>query len=227
MNKKLRLEKILDMLRIDGTITTKEIIDELDISDMTARRDLDALEADGLLTRTHGGAQLLSSKKTLEKTHIENKNLNTKEKIDIAKKACSLIKDGDTIFIGPGTTLEQLALELKGRKGYKIRVITNSLPVFLILNDSETIDLLLLGGEYREITGSFVGSMASTNLKAMRFALTKALANLIAFKFVEAIEPTKDPVISLYSPPRSNKSMVSLSFRIKNTGRLFVMTRIL
>ena len=63
MNKKRRLEKILDMLKIDGTITIKEIIDELDISDMTARRDLDALEADGLLTRTHGGAQLLSSKK--------------------------------------------------------------------------------------------------------------------------------------------------------------------
>lgn len=44
MNKKRRLEKILDMLKIDGTITIKEIIDELDISDMTARRDLDALE---------------------------------------------------------------------------------------------------------------------------------------------------------------------------------------
>ncbi|HFD3543039.1 TPA: DeoR/GlpR family DNA-binding transcription regulator [Enterococcus faecium] len=176
MNKKRRLEKILDMLKIDGTITIKEIIDELDISDMTARRDLDALEADGLLTRTHGGAQLLSSKKPLEKTHIEKKSLNTKEKIDIAKKACSLIKDGDTIFIGPGTTLEQLALELKGRKGYKIRVITNSLPVFLILNDSETIDLLLLGGEYREITGAFVGSMASTNLKAIRFAKAFVIA---------------------------------------------------
>ena len=175
MNKKRRLEKILDMLKIDGTITIKEIIDELDISDMTARRDLDALEADGLLTRIHGGAQLLSSKKPLEKTHIEK----TKEKIDIAKKACSLIKDGDTIFIGPGTTLEQLALELKGRKGYKIRVITNSLPVFLILNDSETIDLLLLGGEYREITGAFVGSMASTNLKAMRFAKAFVSANAV------------------------------------------------
>ena len=171
MNKKRRLEKILDMLKIDGTITIKEIIDELDISDMTARRDLDALEADGLLTRTHGGAQLLSSKKPLEKTHIEKKSLNTKEKIDIAKKACSLIKDGDTIFIGPGTTLEQLALELKGRKGYKIRVITNSLPVFLILNDSETIDLLLLGGEYREVTGAFVGSM--------RFAKAFVSANAV------------------------------------------------
>ena len=179
MNKKRRLEKILDMLKIDGTITIKEIIDELDISDMTARRDLDTLEADGLLTRTHGGAQLLSSKKPLEKTHVEKKSLNTKEKIDIAKKACSLIKDGDTIFIGPGTTLEQLALELKGRKGYKIRVITNSLPVFLILNDSETIDLLLLGGEYREITGAFVGSMASTNLEAMRFAKAFVSANAV------------------------------------------------
>src|SRR5574342_297091 len=128
MNKKLRLEKILDMLRIDGTITTKEIIDELDISDMTARRDLDALEADGLLTRTHGGAQLLSSKKTLEKTHIEKKSLNTKEKIDIAKKACSLIKDGDTIFIRPGTTLEQLTVEVKAPNAYKIRVSTSRVP---------------------------------------------------------------------------------------------------
>lgn len=75
--------------------------------------------------------------------------------------------------------MNQLALELKGRKGYKIRVITNSLPVFLILNDSETIDLLLLGGEYREVTGAFVGSMASTNLKAMRFAKAFVSANAV------------------------------------------------
>lgn len=176
MNKKRRLEKIIEMLKIDGTITIKEIIDELNISDMTARRDLDALEADGLLTRTHGGAHLITSKKPLEKTHIEKKILNTKEKRDIAKKASSFIKDGDTIFIGPGTTLEHLALELKG---HKIRVITNSLPVFLILNNSETIDLLLLGGEYREITGAFVGSMASTNLKAMRFAKAFVSANAV------------------------------------------------
>ena len=176
MNKKRRLEKIIEMLKIDGTITIKEIIDELNISDMTARRDLDALEADGLLTRTHGGAHLITSKKPLEKTHIEKKILNTKEKRDIAKKASSFIKDGDTIFIGPGTTLEHLALELKG---HKIRVITNSLPVFLILNNSETIDLLLLGGEYREVTGAFVGSMASTNLKAMRFAKAFVSANAV------------------------------------------------
>lgn len=74
MNKKRRLEKILDMLKIDGTITIKEIIDELDISDMTARRDLDALEADGLLTRIHGGAQLLPLKSHL-KRHISRRKV--------------------------------------------------------------------------------------------------------------------------------------------------------
>ena len=57
------------------------------------------------------------------------------------KKANSIIKDGETIFIGPGTTLEHLAVELKTRN---IRVITNSLPVFLILNKSKTVDLLLI-----------------------------------------------------------------------------------
>ena len=51
--------------------------------------------------------------------------------------------------------------------------------MFLILNDSETIDLLLLGGEYREITGAFVGSMASTNLEAMRFAKAFVSANAV------------------------------------------------
>ena len=176
MNKKRRLEKILDMLRIDGTITIKEIIDELDISDMTARRDLDTLEAEGFLTRTHGGAQLVPSKKPLEKTHTEKKILNTKEKRAIATKASSLIKEGDTIFIGPGRTLEHLAQELKDRN---IRIITNSLPVFLILINSATIDLLLICGEYREVTGAFVGSMASTNLKSMRFAKAFVSANAV------------------------------------------------
>ena len=154
MNKKRRLEKILDMLKIDGTITIKEIIDELDISDMTARRDLDALEADGLLTRIHGGAQLLSSKKPLEKTHIEKKSLNTKEKIDIAKKACSLIKDGDTIFIGPGSTTSYLAEYLQDRD---INIVTNSLTVFEQFKDNPSCDLIFIGGRYRQKTKGFIG----------------------------------------------------------------------
>ncbi|HFH9504185.1 TPA: DeoR/GlpR family DNA-binding transcription regulator, partial [Streptococcus pyogenes] len=137
MKKKERHEKILDILKVDGFIKVKDIIDEMNISDMTARRDLDTLADKGLLIRTHGGAQYLdySSAKDEghEKTHTEKKVLQTTEKKQIAQRAKNIIKDGETVFIGPGTTLEHLAVELKNRN---IRVITNSLPVFLILHPS-------------------------------------------------------------------------------------------
>ena len=178
MIKKERHEKILDMLKVDGIITIKDMMTEMGISDMTARRDLDALAKEGLLTRTHGGAQrLYSDEEPHEKTHVEKKVLQTKEKKEIAQKANSIIKDGETIFIGPGTTLEHLAVELKSRN---IRVITNSLPVFLILNKSHSVDLLLIGGEYREVTGAFVGSMATTNLKTLRFSKAFVSANAVS-----------------------------------------------
>lgn len=115
--------------------------------------------------------------KNRTKKLILKKVLQTKEKKLIAQKANSIIKDGETIFIGPGTTLEHLAVELKTRN---IRVITNSLPVFLILNKSKTVDLLLIGGEYREITGAFVGSMATTNLKTLRFSKAFVSANAVS-----------------------------------------------
>ena len=114
MIKKERHERILDMLNIEGVITIKDMMKELNISDMTARRDLDALAKAGFLTRIHGGAQrLYKDEEPHEKTHIEKKVLQTKEKKLIAQKANSIIKDGETVFIGPGTTLEHLAVELK------------------------------------------------------------------------------------------------------------------
>ena len=178
MLKKERLVRITQMVNQKGIISINEIMEQLEVSDMTARRDLDALAKAGFLTRIHGGAQrLYKDEEPHEKTHIEKKVLQTKEKKLIAQKANSIIKDGETVFIGPGTTLEHLAVELKTRN---IRVITNSLPVFLILNKSRTVDLLLIGGEYREITGAFVGSMATTNLKTLRFSKAFVSANAVS-----------------------------------------------
>lgn len=180
MKKKERHEKILDILKVDGSIKVKDIIDEMNVSDMTARRDLDTLADEGLLIRTHGGAQFLDSTSTKEegheKTHIEKKVLQTNEKKQIAQRANDIIKDGETVFIGPGTTLEHLAVELKNRN---IRVITNSLPVFLILHPSTTIDLILIGGECREITGAFVGSIAINNLETLTFSKAFVSANAV------------------------------------------------
>ncbi|MDY4760511.1 DeoR/GlpR family DNA-binding transcription regulator [Streptococcus thoraltensis] len=180
MKKKERHEKILDILKVDGVIKVKDIIAEMNISDMTARRDLDTLANDGLLIRTHGGAQFLNhsneTEEGHEKTHTEKKVLQTNEKKQVARAASKIIKDGETVFIGPGTTLEHLAVELKNRN---IRVITNSLPVFLILHPSSSVDLILIGGECREITGAFVGSIAVNNLKSLSFSKAFVSANAV------------------------------------------------
>ena len=81
----------------------------------------------------------------------------------------SLIEESDTIFLGPGTTIELLANIME--KEY-LTVITNCLPVFKILFEKRSLhfNVYLLGGEMRELTESFVGEMANTLLKTKRFS---------------------------------------------------------
>lgn len=87
-----------------------------------------------------------------------------------------------------------MVLELKGCKGYKICVIINSFFVFLILNDSEIIDLLFFGGEYREIIGVFVGLMVLINLKVIRFVKVFVSVNVVIYNFI-VIYSDKEGVI--------------------------------
>ena len=107
-----------------GIISINEIMEQLEISDMTARRDLDELEKSGKLLRVHGGAQSLSFSMDHERSHLEKSSVQIEEKTRIAHKATSLIQEGETIFLGPGTTIQLLAEQLCGRN---IRVVTNSL----------------------------------------------------------------------------------------------------
>lgn len=131
------------MLNSTGTVTVNEIMQELSISDMTVRRDLSEMAKRGLLIRTHGGAQrIYSDESGLERSHLEKKRLQEAEKNIIAGAASAQIRDGETVFLGPGTTLEITAADLKNRN---MRIVTNSLPVFNILNRSSSIDLLLVG----------------------------------------------------------------------------------
>ena len=131
MLKKERLVRITQMVNQKGIISINEIMEQLEISDMTARRDLDELEKSGKLLRVHGGAQSLSFSMDHERSHLEKSSVQIEEKTRIAHKAASLIQEGETIFLGPGTTIQLLAEQLCGRN---IRVVTNSLAVFNILS---------------------------------------------------------------------------------------------
>lgn len=177
MKKEERQEQILNMLNASGQITVNEIMDALSVSDMTVRRDLTDLSKRNLLIRTHGGAQRIVASEGYERSHVEKKSLHEDEKRKIASLTASYINDGETIFLGPGTTLEKMAYCLMDKK---IRVVTNSLPVFEILNQSTSVDLILAGGEYRSITGAFVGSVALCALENMRFSKAFISVNGIA-----------------------------------------------
>ena len=144
-----------------GTATVRQIADTLGVSDMTIRRDLDELSEAGRVERIRGGARALArgSVTTLshEYSHAEKRRLRIAEKQHAARLASGLIADGDTVFLGPGTTIELMVGSLPSSR---IRVITNSLPVFNLLDTRSDLDLCLVGGIYRPRTGAFVGPMA-------------------------------------------------------------------
>ena len=169
MLKQEKLAKILETVNSKGTITVKQIMDEIAVSDMTARRYLQELADKDLLIRVHGGAEKLRTNSLLtnERSNIEKQALQTAEKQEIARFAGSLVEERETIFIGPGTTLEFFARQLPIDN---IRVVTNSLPVFLILNERKLTDLILIGGNYRSITGAFVGTLTLQDIASLQFS---------------------------------------------------------
>lgn len=177
MLKRERLQYIRQMVNQKGIVTAAEIMRDLNVSDMTVRRDLDELEKSGKLIRIHGGAQSLGYNLDCELSLQEKSAVNMAEKQEIAREAAKLIKENDTVFLGPGTTIEQLAKEIAGRN---VHVVTNSLPVFDIIRQYDPKRVLLIGGTFRNHTGVFVGPLCTDTLSRLRFSATFISCNALA-----------------------------------------------
>lgn len=169
MNKTKRQKEIARLVDKAGTVRVNDIVDNLKVSDMTVRRDLSELEEQGILTRIHGGAKSNSALQYQEMSHEEKHLHHITEKRSIAQKAASFIEEGDTIFLGPGTSVELLAEEIDRKS---LRVVTNCLPIFTLLfkRKTETFKVFLLGGEMREVTQAFIGEMTNVIMEKMNFS---------------------------------------------------------
>ena len=169
MNKTERLDELVRLVDRVGTITVAQIMESLKVSDMTVRRDLIELESRGALTRIYGGAKSNKQLQYREIPHEEKLFKNIEAKRTVAKKAVELIEEGDTIFLGPGTSVEVLAEEISSKN---LRVITNCLPIFndLLKKKSDTFKVFLLGGEMRDTTQAFVGEMTNAIMDRMYFS---------------------------------------------------------
>lgn len=139
-----RRKKILEVLRRDGQVRVAQLSEALGATVVTIRSDLDALEQDGYLERTQGGAiQTMKNYYNLEfqrrkQEHMENKRA-------IAAAALVLVRDGDTLFINSGTTTYFTAVELKQRKN--LNIVTNSISVAVELGGLPSFRVILLGGD--------------------------------------------------------------------------------
>nr|WP_275689582.1 DeoR/GlpR transcriptional regulator [Collinsella aerofaciens] len=99
-----------------------------------------------------------------EYSHSEKRTKHAEEKLQIARRAVELIEESSTIFLGTGTTVEQMASMLPA---FRLRIVTNSLSVFNLLEAREDCDLCLVGGMYRRRTAAFVGPTAEDALRAL------------------------------------------------------------
>lgn len=164
----IRQTKILDQLRASGEVSVQDLADRLQVTTMTIRRDLDALEQAGELVRTHGGAVIakagiieFSFKRQGEKREIE--------KTAIAEAAADLVKPGTTVAFDTGTTSLAVAKALRGME--QLTVLTSSLVIASALYARDNIELVLLGGKARRGSPDLTGWLTEENLKHFRVDL--------------------------------------------------------
>ena len=158
-----RRKEIINILKDREYVTVEEFSKVLGVSTVTIRTDLSALESEGSLIRTHGGA-MKSEKKSKQRFISNTMSENELDKKEIALKASSLIKDGSTIIIDSGSTTIHLAENLKDKK---ITVVTNNILAQDILKNEESVNLIVLGGTLRRASMGTIGPIANNAVKSM------------------------------------------------------------
>lgn len=167
MLKNERLAFIIKTVNQQGTISLRDLEEELKVTRMTLQRDVNELAQDGQIIRIRGGAQSINQQQVREISRYNKTALNLPAKRAIAKIAANRIHPGSTIYIGPGTTLERLSEFLAAKD---VRIVTSSLPIFTAFRNLDmTNDLVMIGGTYRPLSGAFVGSIANEMIEKLNF----------------------------------------------------------
>lgn len=168
-----RRQAILQALDARGAVRVADLAADLDVSEMTVRRDLDALDEESLLRKVHGGA-VARRNRGEEPWSTVKAGQQQAEKAAIADAAAATVTDGMTIAVSAGTTTTELARRLRLRSS--ITVITNSLSVFSVLTDpadaAAPAPVVYLSGGVRTPSDALVGPVADNSIAAFRVDAT-------------------------------------------------------
>ena len=174
--RRFRISEILSRQR---TVTASELQELLGVTSATIRRDLAALEREGLLVRSHGGAVSKSSNTNFQPSYETLGRSNREEKKWIAAEAAKLVFDGDTIFLEGSTTVFEVACRLQNRS--RLTVVTNSPLILSQIQRYPNISVMCTGGELQRDVFYLSGVWAQRSLSEIRVDK--------AFLGVSAIDP--------------------------------------
>ncbi len=158
-----RRQRLIELIAERGFVDLATLVQRLDVSESTIRRDLAQLDEEGLVKRTHGGAVCVSDRWGAL-NYSARESTAQAEKSAIGRVAAELIGDDDVVLINGGTTAYEVARQLLGRP---LRVVTNSLPIANMFASAAEVELMVIGGYLYPRTGVMMGPAAREALKSV------------------------------------------------------------
>jgi DeoR family transcriptional regulator of aga operon len=159
-----RRQHILALIQNQGRVLVGDLSSSLGISQITIRKDLDYLQAKGLVQRTHGGALPASSGTMFDPSLQEKQKQHFREKQQIAAAATKLVQEGQCVMLDSGTTTTAVAHAL--RRFAHLTIITNAINIAADLAGTD-FEVILTGGTLRRNSFSLVGPLAEDVLEEM------------------------------------------------------------
>ncbi len=150
---------ILEKLAQYGSVRIADMAEELGVTTVTIRNDLNILEADGMVYRIHGGARQVNPHVTDIKVFVKD-NINREEKVKIARRAVELIEDNDSIVMGDGSTVYAFAEEIRAHQFQHLNIVTPFIRIGLLFNDMDNVNVVQLGGTIHRESLSVLGDAA-------------------------------------------------------------------
>jgi DeoR family fructose operon transcriptional repressor len=173
-----RQARIAEHVAVHGRARIGELAELFGVTEPTIRKDLSALQEQGLVRRAHGGA--LAVQPSIARELAGRRSAHRAGKEAIARACLPLLGDGDSLFLDSGTTVEALARAVaEDARRLRLSVLTSSLGVATALADVPSVDCVLLGGQLRRVDGSVVGDLALDNLR--RFSFSTAFLGVSGF----------------------------------------------
>lgn len=171
---------ILQQLQQDGTVQVSRLAQDQGVTEVTIRRDLAAMEQEGLLVRYHGGAVLPQA--MVQDIPFQSKlQAHMAEKERIALAAARLVPDGATIALAAGTTVGAMVRALAGKQN--LTVVTNAVNIAWELSQRPEVHLVITGGRARQGSSCMVGPTAEHALRDVAVDIAFVGVNGISTEF--------------------------------------------